>query len=100
MSRAGLERTLYLDVVGVCEEHGDAVDAHAPPGRGWQTVLQRRAERLVHHHGLVVTLRLGLGTSMHILIFTTKVYDSISKLWYALVITFVYLSCCPFHLDF
>ncbi len=29
----------YLDVVGVSEEHGEAVDAHAPSCRGWKAVL-------------------------------------------------------------
>lgn len=73
-TKPGLERLLYLDVVRVCEEHGQAVDAHAPPSRGWQTVLQRCAECLVHEHGLVVTLRLGLVTSMHIQMYLPQTY--------------------------
>ena len=43
-----------LDVEGVGEEHGEAVDAHAPATGGRQAILQRRAEGLVHIHCLVI----------------------------------------------
>ena len=43
-----------LDVVLVCEEHGEAIDAHAPASRGRQPVLEGRAEGLVHKHRLIV----------------------------------------------
>ena len=53
--------SLYLDVVLVGEEHGEPVYAQPPPSSGRQTVLQRRAEVLVYHLGLVVTSVLLLG---------------------------------------
>lgn len=52
----------YLDVVGVCEEHGEPVDAHAPSCRGWKPVLQGSAEGLINKHRLIVTFCLGLWT--------------------------------------
>ena len=50
----------YLDVIGVCEKHRDAVDAHAPATRGGQPVLQGGAEGFIYEHGLIVTSGLGL----------------------------------------
>ena len=50
----------YLDVIGVCEKHCDAVDAHAPATRGGQPVLQGGAEGFIYEHGLIVTSGLGL----------------------------------------
>ena len=50
----GWEEEDFLDVVGVGQEHGDAVDAHAPAGRRRKAVLQRGAEAFVEEHGLVV----------------------------------------------
>ena len=50
----GREEEDFLDVVGVGQEHGDAVDAHAPAGRRRKAVLQRGAEAFVEEHGLVV----------------------------------------------
>ena len=51
---------LYLDVIGVCEKHGDSVDAHAPASCGGQPVFQGSAEVFVYEHGLIVTSGLGL----------------------------------------
>jgi len=50
----GREEEDLLDVVGVGQEHGDAIDAHAPAGRRRKAVLQGGAEALVEEHGLVV----------------------------------------------
>lgn len=55
----------YLDVVGVGEEHAQAVDAHAPACCRRQSVLQRCAERLIDEHGFVVTLSFGLKRVQH-----------------------------------
>lgn len=49
--------THLLDVDGVRQDHGQAVNTHAPASSGWETVLQGRAERLVNEHRLVVTLQ-------------------------------------------
>lgn len=53
--------TLYLDVVGVCEEHSETVDAHSPACCRRQAVLESSAERLINEHGFVITLCLCLG---------------------------------------
>lgn len=51
---------LYLDVIGVCEEHGDSVDAHAPASCGGQPVFQGGTEVFIYEHGLVIASSLGL----------------------------------------
>ena len=51
---------LYLDIVGICEEHGEAVNPHAPARSGRQAILQRSAESLIDTHGLIIALLLGL----------------------------------------
>ena len=48
-------RTPYFDVVGVREDHGEAIDAHSPSGRRGQSVLESIAERLVDTLSLVVS---------------------------------------------
>lgn len=54
-------RTLiYLDVVGVCEEHGETIDAHAPSGSWWQTIFQSCAEGLIDEHGFIIPFSFGL----------------------------------------
>jgi hypothetical protein len=45
----------YLDIVVVSEEHGDPVNAHAPASSGWQAILQRSAEILIHLLSFIVT---------------------------------------------
>lgn len=55
----------YLDVVGVGEEHAQAIDAHAPACSRRQPVLQRCAEHLIDEHGFVVTLSFGLKRVQH-----------------------------------
>ena len=57
------KRHLYLDVVGVGEEHGEAIDAHPPAGSWWQTIFQGCAEGLINEHGFVITLSFGLKSS-------------------------------------
>lgn len=56
-----MRKTLYLDVVGVRQEHGEAINAHAPASGRWQPVLECSAEGLVDSHGLIVTLIFGLA---------------------------------------
>ena len=51
---------MYLDVRLVGQDHAAAIDTHAPATRRRQAVLERRAERLVNQHGLIVAGRLGL----------------------------------------
>lgn len=50
----------YLDVIGICEKHGDAVDAHTPASRRGQPVFQGSAVVLIYEHGLIVASSLGL----------------------------------------
>jgi len=57
----GREEKDLLDVVGVREEHGQAVDSETPTGGGRKTVLQGGAKVLVNHLGLVVSGGLVLG---------------------------------------
>ena len=52
----------YLDVAGVCEEHGHSVDAEAPPPCGGQTVLESSAEILVYQLSFIVSCSLVLGS--------------------------------------
>jgi hypothetical protein len=47
---------LDVDVVG--EEHGHAVDTHAPTGGGRETILERGAEHVVDELSLIITLRI------------------------------------------
>lgn len=49
-----------LDVGSVGEQHGEAVDAHAPAAGGGQPILQRRAKVLVYQLRLVVARLLVL----------------------------------------
>lgn len=56
-------RQLYLDVVGVSEEHGKTIDAHPPAGSWWQSVFQCSAEGLINEHGFIVTLSFVLKSS-------------------------------------
>ena len=44
-----------LDVVRVCEEHCQSVDAQTPSARWRQRVLERRAVAFIHEHRLVIT---------------------------------------------
>lgn len=53
--------SLYLDVVGVGEEHGQTVNAHAPACRWRQPILQCCAEGLIDEHGFIVALSFGLN---------------------------------------
>lgn len=55
-----MQKIFYLDVVGVRQEHGKAIDAHAPASSWWQPILECSAEGLVNCHGFIVTLRFGL----------------------------------------
>lgn len=50
----------YLDIVGVCEEHGETINTHAPTCCGWKAILQRSAEGLIDEHRLIVAFCLGL----------------------------------------
>lgn len=59
----------YLDVIGVCEKHGDAVDAHAPASRGGQPVFQGRAEVFIYEHGFVVASSLSLQENQRATVF-------------------------------
>lgn len=47
----------HLDVVCVCQEHGEAVNAKTPAASGWQAILQCCAEVLINKHGFIITLR-------------------------------------------
>ena len=38
----------YLDVIGICEEHGQSVHAHAPTCCWGQTILQCCTEVFIH----------------------------------------------------
>lgn len=49
-----------LDVGGISEKHGEAVDAHAPAGGGGQPVLQGGTETLIDQLRLVITRLLVL----------------------------------------
>ena len=51
----GGEEENLLDIVGVGEEHGQAIDAHAPASGGRETVFQSSAKAFVQEHGLVIT---------------------------------------------
>ena len=44
----------YLDVVGVCEEHGQPINPHAPPTSGREAVLQSNAEILINLLSFIV----------------------------------------------
>ena len=55
------EEEYFLNVVAVCEEHGQPVYTHTPTPSRRQTILQRRAEVLVQEHRLVVPTGLVLG---------------------------------------
>ena len=57
----GWEEIDLLNVVTVCEEHGEPVYADAPARGGRQAVLQGGQEVLVQEHRLVVPARLGKG---------------------------------------
>lgn len=52
------ESDTCLDVYVVGEEHGHAVDTHAPTGGGRETILERGAENVVDELSLIVTLRI------------------------------------------
>ena len=60
-SGVGWEEIDLLNVVTVCEEHGEPVNSHAPARGGGQPVLQGGQEVLVQEHRLVVPARLGKG---------------------------------------
>ena len=44
----------HLNVIGVCEEHGEAVYAETPASGGWQAKLERSNKILVYHLSLIV----------------------------------------------
>lgn len=60
---------LYLDVIGVCEKHGDSVNAHAPASCGGQPVFQGGAEVFIYEHGLIITSSLGLEENQTVTLF-------------------------------
>ena len=51
------EEQHLLDVDGVREHHGHTVNAHTPPARGGQSVLQGCAEGLIHKHSFIIALQ-------------------------------------------
>lgn len=67
---------LYLDVVGVGQEHCETINAHTPACSGWQTVLQCCAEGLINEHGFVITLSFGLTKIQDVNIHTLTVKSS------------------------
>lgn len=56
---------MYLNVVGVGEEHGETIDAHPPASSWWQSIFQCCAECLINEHGFIVTLSFGLKKIQH-----------------------------------
>jgi hypothetical protein len=69
MSRDGSEvkqLCTHLDVVGVSEQHGEAVNAEAPASSGWQAILQGCAEVLINKHGLVISLGTQHSTTQQV----------------------------------
>lgn len=60
-----MPQNLYLDVVGIGEEHGQTINTHAPACCWRQPVLQRCAERFINEHGFIVTLSFGLHRVQH-----------------------------------
>ena len=52
--------THLLDVDSVGEQHGQAVQAHAPACCGRKAILQAADKALIHMHGLIVSLGLVL----------------------------------------
>lgn len=69
----------YLDIVGVCEEHGETINTHAPSCCGWKAILQRSAEGLIDEHRLIVTFCLGLWKQWEHLFNTTATTQVVSK---------------------
>ena len=49
-----------LDVIGVGEQHGEAINAQAPASSWRQTILHRCDEALIQVHGLIISLSLCL----------------------------------------
>lgn len=47
-------RNIYLDVVGICEEHREAIDSHAPASCRRKAILQCGAEIFINEHGFVI----------------------------------------------
>ena len=56
-------KTYLLDVGGISEQHGEAVNTHAPASCWGQPVLKTGAEALVNKHGFIIALGLGLHRS-------------------------------------
>ena len=52
--------THLLDIDGVSEQHGQAVQAHAPACCGRKAILQAANKALIHMHGLIISLGLVL----------------------------------------
>lgn len=55
-----------LDIVRVCQEHGQSVYSQAPPGCGWQTIFKSCTEVFIDKHCLVITGSFVLCESKHI----------------------------------
>lgn len=68
---------VYLDVVGVGEEHAQTIDAHAPACCWRQSVLQCCAECLIDEHGFIVTLSFGLNRVQHMSLTHTVTEDAV-----------------------
>lgn len=52
---------IYLDVTGIREEHGEAIDSHAPASCRRKAVLQCGAEVFINKHGFIITCGLCLN---------------------------------------
>eukprot|EP00043_Microstomoeca_roanoka_P005695 m.57371 g.57371 ORF g.57371 m.57371 type:complete len:452 (-) comp13076_c0_seq1:1275-2630(-) len=57
----GREQEHLLDVVVIGEEHGHAIQSHAPTSCGWKTVLKGLDKHLVYNLSLLITHGLVLG---------------------------------------
>lgn len=61
-----------LDIVGVCQKHGQSVYSQAPPRSGWQTVFKRCTEVFIDKHCFIVACSFVLCESKHIQFLYTK----------------------------
>lgn len=90
---------LYLDVVGVGEEHGKAVDTHSPASSWWQTIFQCFAEGVINEHGFIITLSFGLkdpDQMINLQCYTLK-YNVLIMYSIKVGVSFVFihtLACC------
>ena len=55
----GGEEQNFLDVIGVGQQHGEAIDTHAPSSSRWKTILESANVILIDTHRLIVSITLS-----------------------------------------